>query len=1560
MLSPTFPIPSVVPGGSSEVEDCHEVTNWLTGRLPTAIYLYGEPGIGKSAFSGILLRRLRKLNLESVPVAYFSFSDQDERRTSSTALISSLIYQILSQDPQRFGLIRDLYLAIKDRSIWGFQPLWILFRSLLATPGLGLVYCIIDNIHSYDFLARSRFLSHLTDLLQDGSVSKSLKIILIGGLQQDIGDSVKTYHKIQLDHMSFLEILTRGRAEQFITELIEEKPFLLEFRPDLEENLYYCGDFLQLSVTLDLWTEHKQTLFSSWKVIRSNLEALPYDISNEVTLRVRKLPEWAGKALDWIFHTQRPLEIKELAAVIALVEDKKSIKLDEDRLLLDPSTDVKQVFGPLLKVVDNEVYWSHEQIKECYNKAIAHSQQITDSIETESSVQHGVQYLDHWSITRFLLKYLCSQDFTIPMKRALDGDTWIQPQGPLFDMMAYAVQFWPAHYRKATENKSKAQGSYYAEAMLEYLKNEDLIRLWWRLKFRLSRIDFPSSACVKWPLLLAAHLGFADVVDVCKTQMPEGDTFTMYDHFTIRGTAIAYASRMGHLEIVTKLCDERFEMETADNTHYLTRALIQASHRGHEEIVDFLMDYIPRPTVDFVWDPVLLCQAAEIGYETLVKKFTTAGAGVDVAHKGTTPLQFAAKNGHESIVKHLLSLGADVNSEAAKDSFKPIMHAVNKGYTTMIQLLIEYGAGVRQLNANGQTVLHLAAQHGRQEITRLLLERIPDLAARDRMGRTALHLASLNGHAEVVETLAPNSSVDTWDGDGDTPLRLASKSGHMSAVKVLLQSGARVDLTGIDHHTALYSAAINGHEAIAQMMLQQANAVKLNFADIVDVFQEAAKRGFLNICKLCLPIVNDEMVDGGYKEQRTALHHAARDGRDEIVKLLLDRGTDIECENDEGNTPLVVAAIAGRFQVVQILLARKANPFRKNSKRQTLVSQLANLPHKDFADGHIDTVRALLKAGVSVDTVDNLHMSALHHAINMNNLKIAQELLSSSADPMLPDATLWTPLHWAARNDKEFSELLLKYNTDPQICDAFGWTPFHVALKHGNVDVMEVLWKATPSVIRQSGNSGGTPLHFVKDRTESTEWLLAHEVEVDAKDEFGQTPLMTAAQLGSGDVVGLLLSHHAAPQVRDNSGKTALYFAAEVGSVSVAQRLLEKDVSIINYLDGKQRSALHIAIQREHFDCARILLLQQPHIDIDLQDQNGNTPLLLAVSAGHRMQGFVQLLIRAGPDTELRNKVGQNALSTAVRDGKGNLWKLLLDMPNGCKINAGGGVYPTALHVAAEEGEMHTVEQLVNRGANVNAKGGLFHTALQAAAADGFDDIVEYLLEEGADASLTGGLFGNALSAAVYSGTFDIVPKLNDRGAAIDIKDGQGRTALHLAAWRGSWDMIVWLKNKGSDLNVKDHQGRTILHHAAMGGNPDVVRRFLNNKDTRHLNVEDVDGWTPLHWACRSEANTEVVLLLKHGTDFRQPTHDQWTPENISIFHDAEGLLPIMRPTLADTNQSHTTDGQGANRASAQAKKWNTGLDHWGDQCDGCGQKVSQSLSWCHLPPPFLFFKAMF
>ena len=1226
--------------------------------------------------------------------------------------------------------------------------------------------------------------------------------------------------------------------------------------------------------------------------------------------------------------------IDELAAVIVLVEGENALSFDRDELRFDIAADMRQALNPFLKVENNELCWRHEHIRQSFNQVIAAEQeQRKYQIEAEDPAQSRTPHLNHWRITCILLKYLGSDFFINPIEQALKEDTWIKPQGEMFAIMNYAVQFWPAHYRKAKEQAS------HAEALFGFLENKRLIRVWWELKSRFGSSDTPPDSFELHPLLIATYLGFSDVVDLClEVKIPEAAWFAT------RGPAIVLASWAGHLDIITKVFEDKTDKETSDDARYLTEALINASNRGHEEIVAFLIGHIPKPTDNFMWDPILLCRAAEIGYETLVKMLTTAGAAVDIAHEGSTPLQYAAKNGHEFIVEYLLSLGADVNSEAAEDSFKPCLHAAKKGYIRVVQTLMQYKADIRQSNTDRQTALHLAAQNGHTKITELLLEHAADAAARDGMGRTALHLASLNGYEQVVEILAqvePNPGVDIFDDDNNTPLMLASKRGHSSAVENLLQRGATTNLTGADGHTALYGAAANGHESTAEIILWNPYAIKAWFADINDVLLEAAKRGFQEVCKRCLQITKIDEGKSGSRKEWTALHHAAQNGFDSIVVLLLENGFEIESETDEGKTPLAVAAVAIRLEVVRILLTRGADPSKKNLEGQTLVSELAELPQQHSVDDHIGMVQALLEAGIATNDVDHARRSALHHAVITGNLRLVEELLKFDADPRLQDYIHWTPLHYAAWQDIEFSRLLLGHNADPRICDANGWTPFHIAAQYGKGDVMEVLSKAVPDVIKRRSNNGSTALHFSTEEA-SIKWLLTQGIDVNAVDGSGKTALMTAARSGSDRVVGLLLSHKADPKLRDNSGKTALHHAAEQGSVPVAQKLLKEEISLLEYIDNKQRSVLHIAIQGKKLDFARMLLQQQqPHVDIDLQDEDGNSPLLSAVSAGSKMQDFVQLLMEAAPNTELRNKVGQTALLVAVGDGNENLWKMLLDMPKGSKINAGGGVYPTALHVAAKEGDKDTVEHLVNRGANVNADGGLFHTALQAAAVDGYDNIVEYLLEQGADASLTGGLFGNALSAAVYSGTFDIVSKLHDQGAPIDIQDAQGRTALHLAAWRGSWAMIERLKSKGSDLSIQDHQGRTLLHHAAMGGNPELVARLLKDEDTRHFNVEDIDGWTPLHWACRSEANAEVVGLLRHGTDFLQRTRDEWTPENISFFHDAEELLPMMNLALQDSNQTRSTENLMASEALAPARKWTTGSVHWKHECVGCFQKVS-------------------
>ena len=327
----------------------------------------------------------------------------------------------------------------------------------------------------------------------------------------------------------------------------------------------------------------------------------------------------------------------------------------------------------------------------------------------------------------------------------------------------------------------------------------------------------------------------------------------------------------------------------------------------------------------------------------------------------------------------------------------------------------------------------------------------------------------------------------------------------------------------------------------------------------------------------------------------------------------------------------------------------------------------------------------------------------------------------------------------------------------------------------------------------------------------------------------------------------------------------------------------------------------------------------------------------------------------SGAETGPRNEEGETTLLVAVKNAveknAQSTLKVLLQSGSVDVNEGGGGSFPTALHEAAWRGELEDMEQLLEHGADVNAEGGMYNKALQAAAKSGSDDIVSWLLEKGADASLGGGEFSNALSAAVYSGTFNVVPMLHAKGADINTQDVQGRTAVHLVAWHGSLDNFRWLKNQKGDLDIKDYQGRTVAHHAAMGGNLEMMEWLVQHERWEMLNVEDIDKWTPLHWACRSRRNERTIELLNvKGANLYQEAKHGWKPEDIAVFHHAGELVRLLVPVVkepAGDEIPHKLDEHSQQPTPPLEKRTSkVGVcDSSRRYCDGCQQNVSLIIS---------------
>ena len=248
--------------------------------------------------------------------------------------------------------------------------------------------------------------------------------------------------------------------------------------------------------------------------------------------------------------------------------------------------------------------------------------------------------------------------------------------------------------------------------------------------------------------------------------------------------------------------------------------------------------------------------AARSGHEAVVRLLLEKGARVDAKDGlGSTALHLAARSGHEAVVRLLLEKGARVDAKA-EDGSTALHQAARSGHEAVVRLLLEKGARVDAKDGLGSTALHRAAESGHEAVARLLLEKGARVDAKAEDASTALHWAAHSGHEVVVRLLLEKGArVDEKDEDGSTALHLAARSRHEVLVRLLLEKGARVDEKDEDGSTALHRAAESGHEAVVRLLLEKG-----------------------------------ARVDAKAEDRSTALHQAARSGHEAVVRLLLKKG----------------------------------------------------------------------------------------------------------------------------------------------------------------------------------------------------------------------------------------------------------------------------------------------------------------------------------------------------------------------------------------------------------------------------------------------------------------------------------------------------------------------------------------------------------------------------------------------------------------------------------------------------------------------------------------------
>ncbi|KDN62384.1 hypothetical protein CSUB01_02414 [Colletotrichum sublineola] len=246
---------------------------------------------------------------------------------------------------------------------------------------------------------------------------------------------------------------------------------------------------------------------------------------------------------------------------------------------------------------------------------------------------------------------------------------------------------------------------------------------------------------------------------------------------------------------------------------------------------------------------------------------------------------------------------------------------------------------------------------------------------------------------------------------------------------------------------------------------------------------------------------------------------------------------------------------------------------------------------------------------------------------------------------------------------------------------------------------------------------------------------------------------------------------------------------------------------------GEYRSPLQAASFEGHQDVVQIL---GARAKVNIQGGRYGTALLLASAGGHPQ--IVQLLL----DVHFYSSCWQSDLGHASENGQLKTVQLLLDKREHVKVE--DGYYSDAVHAASQAGQLEVVKLLLHEVADVkaNVSDSLYTDDFYDASSEWNLEILQLLLENGAEFDVKGGHLGSALHNAWDRGHHEVFEFLLEQESDTDA-GGKYGTALPNCSAEGRYEAMQFLVDNEEDVNVGDEYGTT-LQIAAVKGYYEIVQ----------------------------------------------------------------------------------------------------------------------------------------
>ena len=362
---------------------------------------------------------------------------------------------------------------------------------------------------------------------------------------------------------------------------------------------------------------------------------------------------------------------------------------------------------------------------------------------------------------------------------------------------------------------------------------------------------------------------------------------------------------------------------------------------------------------------------------------------------------------------------------ALASTYDQLATAIKAGKLPQVKALLDAGLAPSVAGADKQSPpLVLAVATKNHEIARLLLARgaSPDARHATYYNATALMLAVNNRDLDMARLLIDaGARVNLTDKAGDSALNWATFSGDAAMAELLLSH--KIDATLFGHGNALDVAMRRGHQQLVERYVDYLGRRQPVAPRDAALFRAVASG---KPAELAAALAKGADVNARDSTGRSALGLAARRGDAAMAAALLDAGARVDTPDPIGFTPLMEAARDGKAEAASLLLARQADVRHRAARNGLELSAL----HLAAAAGQGDLVRLLVERGADIDARD-----------------------SEQA----------TPLLWAANQQPEMAVLLVRLGANPDLASQDGDSARSIAEKRKMAPLLEAIASARPA-----------------------------------------------------------------------------------------------------------------------------------------------------------------------------------------------------------------------------------------------------------------------------------------------------------------------------------------------------------------------------------------------------------------------------------------------------------------------------------------------------------------